>query len=155
MRIATALTIGAALAASGCGDNPLQDLNPFASPQVANLDGPAAPPGGAIRAQDDSPLVAQVTALEVRPLPGGAVVEARGLPPVQGHWDAALRPVGRGPQDGVLVYGLRVEPPPVAERVGPPSSREVVTAAYVSDAVLRGVSRIRVVGLTNAREARR
>ena len=163
MRIATpALTVGLALTLAACsGPGPLSGLsrlNPlslFGGSREVRVAGPAAPPGADVRRDDDRGLVDQVTALSVEPMPGGAVIEARGLPQVQGYWDAGLVAVGGGPQGGVLTYELRVEPPPVARRVGPPASREVVTGAFVSDAVLRNVSAIRVRGLRNAREVRR
>ena len=156
MRIATIAALAAALALTACGrGNPLSGLNPFRGSSDVRIDEPAAPPGGAIRRRDDRGIVQEVTAVTVRPLPGGVVVEARGLPPVQGYWDADLVLVGGGGRDGVLTYDLRIEPPIVAERVGPPASREVVTAVYASDAALRGVSAIRVRGLTGSREVRR
>lgn len=156
MRIATGALIAAALVLSGCArSGVLSGLNPFGASESVRLDGPAAPPGGAIRGRDDRGMVQQVTALAVRPMPGGAVVEARGLPPVQGYWDAGLALVGRGPEGGVLTYELRIEPPPGPRPVGTTASREVVTAAYVSDAVLRDVRAIRVRGLLDAREVRR
>lgn len=156
--LAPALTVASALALAGCsgGGGLLSGLNPFARSEEVRIDGPAAPPGAAGRRVDDRGLVDQVTALSVTPMPGGAVIEARGLPPIQGYWDVGLvarnggRPVG-----GVLAYQLRVEPPEVARRVGSPPSREVVAAAFVSDAALEGVSTIRVEGLRSAREARR
>lgn len=156
MRIATGALIAAAITLSGCArDNVLSGLNPFAASEDVRIDGPAAPPGGAIRRRDDRGVVQQVTSLTTRPLPGGLVLEARGLPPVQGYWDAGLVRVGRGPRDGVLLYELRIEPPLEPRRAGPTASREVVTAAYIPDAALRGVRAIRVRGLLGAREVRR
>ena len=163
MRIATpALLVGLTLALGACsGDGPLSGLsrlNPlgvFGEARPVSLEGPAAPPGASLRRDDDRGLVDQVTALSVEPMPGGAVVEARGLPQVQGTWDVDLVPVGGGPRGGVLLYELRVAPPPVARRAGPPASREVVAGAFVSDAVLRDVAAIRVRGLRSAREVRR
>ena len=164
MRIATpALCAGLALALSACaGDGPrtgLARLNPlglFGGSEPVSLAGPDAPPGIALRRDDGRGPVERITALSVRPMPGGALVEARGLPPVQGAWDVGLVALNRGrPVGGVLDYELRVEPPPVAPRVGPPASREVVAAAFVSDGVLREVSTIRVRGLRDARAVRR
>lgn len=156
MRIATSALTAAALVLAGCGEGgALSGLNPFGGSREVSLEGPAAPPGGALTRPDDRGLVQQVTGLVVRPLPGGVVVEARGLPPVQGYWDADLVRVGRGARDGVLTFDLRIQPPPAPRRAGPPASREVVTAAYVSDAALRGVRTIRVRGLSSAREVRR
>ena len=155
MRTTPMLLAALAMALAGCDrENVLSRINPFAREAQVDLSGPSAPPGGLARTDDDRGLVDQVTALSVAPTPGGAVVEARGLPPVQGYWDVGLveRP---GAPAGVLAYELRVVPPPAARRVGPAASREVVAGAFVADARLRGVSSIRVVGLRNALEARR
>ena len=164
MRIATpALCAGLALALAACsGDGPrsglsrLDPLGLFGRSERVSVAGPDAPPGLALRRGDGRGPVERITALSIRPMPGGAVVEARGLPPVQGAWDVDLVALNRGrPLGGVLDYELRVEPPPAPRRVGPPTSREVVAAAFVSDAVLREVSAIRVRGLRDAREVRR
>ena len=157
MRIA--MMLGLVLGLAACERTGLSRLDPlglFGGSREVRVAGPDAPPGLAVRRDDDRGLVDQVTALDVDPMPGGAVVRARGLPPAQGFWDADLVPLAGGrPVGGVLAYELRVAPPPVAPRVGPPASREVVTAAFVSDSVLREVAVIRVRGLRNAREARR
>jgi hypothetical protein len=156
MRTVIPTLAAAALALAACAPGgALSGLNPFSRSTEVGLEGPAAPPGGALRVADDRGLVQDVTALVARPLPGGVVLEARGLPPVQGFWDADLVRVGRGPQDGVLTLDFRVEPPLEPRPPGTAASREVVTAAYVSDAALRGVRTIRVRGLTSAREVRR
>lgn len=155
MRIATIAALAGALALAGCGrDGALSGLNPFRSDESVRLDGPAAPPGGAVRPQDDRGIVQAVTFLAVRPIPGGVVIEARGLPPTQGFWDADLVLIDRG-ADGALTYDLRIAPPAGPRPAGTPASREVVTAVYASDAALRGVSTIRVRGLTGAREVGR
>ena len=83
------------------------------------------------------------------------MIEARGLPPTQGYWDAALLLRGDGPVDGTLTYDLLVAPPPGPRRVGTPASREVVVGAAVSAPVLRDVRRIRVEGRLGAREVGR
>ena len=164
MRIATpALLAGLALALGACSEggplSGLSRLNPlgvFGEARAVSMEGTAAPPGARPRPDDDRGLVDQVTALSVEPMPGGAVVEARGLPPVQGYWDVDLVPLNGGrAQGGVLLYELRVAPPPVTRRAGPPASREVVAGAFVSDAVLRDVAAIQVRGARSAREVRR
>ncbi len=164
MRIALlAPVVGLALglsACSGSGQPPggpvgglLASLNPFGRAREVVVSGPAAPPGLVLRRDDTRGLVDQVTGLSVEPMPGGAVIEASGLPRAQGYWDADLVPVGSG--GDTLVYEMRVAPPAVLGRVGPPASREVVTATSVADAALRGVSAIQVRGLGNALEVRR
>ena len=166
MRIATlppiaalALALGAC-AGTGTGTDTeprtgglLASLNPFGQAREVSLAGPAAPPGLVLRRADARGLVDQVTGLSLGPMPGGAVIEAAGLPQLQGYWDAALVPVASG--GGTLVYELRVAPPGTVSAIGSPASREVVVAAYASDAALRGVRTIQVRGLRNALEVSR
>ena len=156
----TAIALGLVLGLGACEGSGIPRLDPLglfgSSREVRTATSPAAPPGVAARRDDDRGLVDQVTALSVTPMPGGAVVEARGLPATQGYWDVGLVPLNGGrPAGGVLLYELRVAPPPTPPRVGTPVSREVVTAAFVSDAALRDVVAIRVLGSRSAREARR
>ena len=162
MRITTLpLIAGLLLALGACSgaapSNPasgiLASLSPFGPAQEVSLAGPAAPPGLVLRRSDARGLVDQVTGLSVEPTPGGAVIEAAGLPQLQGYWDAAL--VLAGASGGTLIYDLRVAPPSTVTAVGPPASREVVVAAYASDAALRDVRAIRVRGLRNALEVAR
>ena len=164
MRIATlAPVVGLVLALGACagsGQAPsnrvgglLASLNPFGRAREVPVSSAAAPPGLVLRRDDARGLVDQVTGLSVDPMPGGAVIEAAGLPQLQGYWDADLVPVGTG--GGTLVYELRVAPPGTVTPIGSPASREVVVAAYVSDAALRDVRAIRVRGLRNALEVSR
>ena len=141
------LTAGLILALAGCGAVRESRVNP------ANWFGRAAegPARAVPNARDPRPLVA-VTALDVAPSAGGAIVEARGLPPEQGWWRADLVPVEDG-DPGTLTYELRAVPVPVARRVGPAPSRELVVAAFASDVALAGVRRIRVDGAGGARVA--
>lgn len=103
---------------------------------------------------DQRPLVETVTDLVVEPIPGGAIVRARGLPPTQGWWDAELVPK---PSDdpGLLVYEFRIMQPPEPQDVNVPRSREVDVAIYVSNIKLEFVSEVVVQGATNARSAHR
>lgn len=135
------------LSLAGCGTVRDSAVNP------ANWFGRAAeaPSRAAADAVDPRPLVA-VTALEVASSAGGAIVEARGLPPAQGWWGADLVMVDDG-DPATLAYELRAVPVPVARRIGPAPSRELVVAAFASDAALAGVRRIRVDGAGGARIA--
>lgn len=103
---------------------------------------------------DSRPLVDSVLTLTVEPMPGGAIVRARGLTPTQGWWSAELVPL---PLDdkGVLVYEFRLLPPTTRTDVNTPRSREVDVATYISDIKLDGVREIVVQGASNARVARR
>ena len=143
------LTAALILSLAGCGAVRDSRANP------ANWFGRAAEaPARAVEdARDPRPLVA-VTALEVAPTAGGAIVEARGLPPAQGWWGADLVPLEDG-DPATLTYELRAVPVPVARRVGPAPSRELVVATFASDIALAGVRRIRVDGAGGARVAAR
>jgi hypothetical protein len=52
-----------------------------------------------------------VLSMTVEPIPGGAVVRARGVTPTQGWWDAELVPQELDDK-GILVYEFRLLPPP-------------------------------------------
>jgi hypothetical protein len=139
-------------------DSRLNPLNWFGGSAetraVAAADTPAA--------ADPRVPVAQVVALAVEPVPGGAIIRATGLPPTQGHWDVALvaEPAGNGAAAAderaeELVYRLLVQPPPVPRPAGTPLSREVTAAVFVSSFRLEGVRRITVTGADNARSVSR
>ncbi|MFN3146301.1 MAG: hypothetical protein ACE368_14195 [Paracoccaceae bacterium] len=59
------------------------------------------------------------------------------------------------PVDGVLEYQFRISAPVGATPSGPPQSREVIVARFLSEQTLRGVRTIRVSGATNALVTRR
>lgn len=137
------------LSLAGCGairDSRANPLNWFGRSSDA-------PTRAVVAANDPRPLVT-VTELRIAPSAGGAIIEARGLPPVQGWWGADLVPVESG-EAGTLAYEFRAVPAPAARRVGPPQGRELVVAAFASDARLAGVRTIRVDGAGGARVARR
>ena len=105
-------------------------------------------------AEDRRPLVEDVLSLAVEPIPGGAIVRARGRAPTQGWWQAELVP--HPVEDtGVLVYEFRVFPPIAGADVSTPQSREIDVAIYVSDYKLEFVNEIVVQGANNARTSRR
>jgi hypothetical protein len=92
--------------------------------------------------------------MEVEPIPGGAIVRARGLTPTQGWWDAEL--VAKDvDEDGVLVYEFRLLPPVGRTDVNTQQSREIDVAIFISDVKLENVREIVVQGATNARVSRR
>lgn len=103
---------------------------------------------------DPRPLVQTVLDLQVEPMPGGAIVRARGLPPTQGWWGAelVLTPVA---DPGTMLYEFRLVPPLGPTDVNVPRSREVDVAIFVSDYKLQFVNEIVVQGATNARSVRR
>lgn len=145
------VVLGLGLTLAGCGGLRESRLNPFnwfrrSEPrETIVLPGEQTDPRG---------LVETVLSMNVEPIPGGAVVRARGLTPTQGWWNAEL--VGRDvDENGVLVYEFRLLPPVGQSDVNTQRSREIDVAIYISDIKLANVREIVVQGATNARSARR
>lgn len=134
-------------ALAGCGGR----LNPF------NWFKPSEPRESIVlptERTDPRPLVDAVLDLTVEPMPGGAIVRARGQTPTQGWWQAELVPLPVD-ENGVLVYEFRLLPPITKTDVNTPRSREVDVAIFISDIALERVREIVVQGAGNARTARR
>jgi hypothetical protein len=143
------LCLGALLA--GCGGFADSRLNPV------NWFGRSEPRETIVLPDEDAdtrPLVDAVLSMTVEPVPGGAIVRARGQTPTQGWWAAELVPLDIE-DAGSLVYEFRIVPPPVPTAVNTPQSRQVDVAIFVSDFKLDAVREIVVQGATNARSARR
>lgn len=154
------LTLSLVLA--GCGGFRGSRLNPLnwfgkSRSEVATL----APEGGyGTLASDRRVLVDQVTSLEIRRTPEGAIISAAGVPPTQGWWDAELVAENNGlPVDGTMTYRFVVAEPlpgtPPASRVLTPESREVTAGAFLSNIALQEVRRIVVTGALNSRSVNR
>lgn len=103
---------------------------------------------------DPRPMVESVLSMTVEPMPGGAIVRARGQTPTQGWWQAELVPLDLD-DSGALVYEFRLLAPLGPTAVNTPQSRQVDVAVFVSDIRLDGVREIVVQGANNARSARR
>jgi hypothetical protein len=149
VRPVLALALCALLA--GCGGFRDSRLNPF------NWFGRSEPRETIVlgeERQDPRPLVEAVLSMSVEPMPGGAIVRARGQTPTQGWWKAELVPLEID-QNGLLVYEFRLLPPVAPTDVNTPQSRQVDVAIFISDVRLERVSEIVVQGATNARSARR
>jgi hypothetical protein len=148
-RIITALLLVSFVAA--CGQSRLNPFNWFGrdreSRNAAVVDIGFVDPRG---------LVGEVVKLKVDRLPGGAIINAFGLPATQGYWEAELVPLnGELPDKGVLTYEFRLLPPITPSNVGTKVSREVVVGKFVSDQSLLGVRRIKVIAAANSRTVRR
>jgi hypothetical protein len=145
------VVLGLAVAVAGCAGVRQSKLNPFnwfrKSQPRETIVLPTA-------AGDGRPLVDTVLSMQVEPIPGGAVVRARGVTPTQGWWDAELVPQDVDDK-GVLVYEFRLLPPKGGADVNTQASREIDVAIYISDVKLEPVREIVVQGATNARSARR
>lgn len=145
------LLVTLCLALASCGglrDSRLNPLNWFGKSQAREVI--VLPEKGA----DARPLVEDVVSMTVEPMPGGAIVRARGLTPTQGWWKAELVPLPLD-ENGVLVYEFRLIPPLEKTDVNTPRSREVDVAIFISDFKLDAVREIVVQGANNARSARR
>lgn len=96
--------------------------------------------------------VDQLTRMELKRMPGGAILTATGLPPTQGWWDAELIP--QDPDevavDGVLTYRFVVNKPDRLTRQSTPQSRELTAGRFLSDQTLAGVRRVVVVAARNS-----
>lgn len=103
---------------------------------------------------DGRRFVSQVTELAVDATPSGAIIRAVGLPPTQGYWDAELVRVSTD-DPSAIVYEFRVVPPLEPRRQSTQQSREIIAGAALSNAALRGVRSISVVGARNRRSVRR
>ena len=145
------VVLGLAVALAGCGKLRQSKLNPFNWFKKSEPRETIVLPG---EEEDPRPLVDTVLTMAVEPIPGGAVVRARGVTPTQGWWDAEL--VARDVDEkGVLVYDFRLVPPTDRTDVNTQQSREIDVAIYISDVKLEAVREIVVQGAKNARVSRR
>ncbi len=140
------------LTMTACGRVSESRLNPFNwfgrdRAETVAVDAQAA-------TNDGRQFVEQVTELAVDPTPGGAIVRAVGVPPIQGFWDAELvRVETQDPSQ--VVFEFRVLPPLERRIAGTVGSREIIAGASLSNAALQGVRSITVVGQRNRRSVRR
>ena len=145
------VVLGLAVAVAGCAGVRQSKLNPFNWFRKSQPRETIVLPG---KKEDPRQLVDTVLSMTVEPIPGGAVVRARGVTPTQGWWDAELVPQELDDK-GILVYEFRLLPPPDRADVNTQQSREIDVAIYISDVKLEAVREIVVQGASNARSARR
>ncbi len=145
------VVLGLAAALAGCAGVRQSKLNPFNWFKKSEPRETIVLPD---EKTDPRPLVDTVLSMAVEPIPGGAVVRARGVSPTQGWWDAELVPQDLDDK-GVLVYEFRLLPPTKRAEVSTQQSREIDVAIYISDVKLENVREIVVQGATNARVSRR
>lgn len=145
------VVLGLAVAVAGCAGVRQSKLNPFNWFRKSQPRETIVLPG---EKKDPRPLVDTVLSMTVEPIPGGAVVRARGVTPTQGWWDAELVPQ-KLDDKGILIYEFRLLPPTGRADVNTQQSREIDVAIYISDVKLEAVREIVVQGASNARSARR
>ncbi len=145
------VVLGLAVAVAGCAGVRRSKLNPFNWFKKSEPRETIVLPD---EKSDPRPLVDTVLSMAVEPIPGGAVVRARGVTPTQGWWNAELVPQDLDDK-GVLVYEFRLLPPAGRPDVNTQQSREIDVAIYLSDTKLEPVREIVVQGARNARSARR
>lgn len=97
--------------------------------------------------------VATVQELVVDRAAGGAIIRVKGVASQQGPYEVRLVK-DEDAAGGTLSYTLKALRTPT-RIVGPPSSREVVAARFVTDNDLAGIRTIRVKGAQNARSTSR
>jgi hypothetical protein len=145
------LVLGLAVAVAGCGGLRESRLNPF------NWFRKSEPRETIVLPKEQADargLVEVVLSMSVEPMPGGAIVRARGQTPTQGYWQAELVPQPLT-EDGSQVYEFRIFPPPGKADVNTPQSRQVDVAIFISNVKLENLREIVVQGATNARASRR
>ena len=145
--ILTAMVVTLILSACSTRLNPLNWFGRDRSETVSTVVDPNV-------TRDGRRFVSQVTELAVDATPNGAIVRAVGLPATQGYWDAELvRVASQDPS--AVIYEFRVVPPFERRRQSTQQSREIIAGAELSNAALRGVRSISVVGAGNRRTVRR
>ena len=139
---------------SGCGGVSLNPFSWFGGQSEASVE--TLNDVTFVEFEDPRERITRVTSLRVNRTPGGAIVQATGLPPQQGWHSAALVPVNDGePTDGVLTFDFRAFPPTAPTRASTVQSREIVVGYTLSNTQLLGVRTIRVVAATNIATTRR
>ena len=119
------LVLGLAVTLAGCGGLRQSKLNPFNWFRKSEPRETIVLP----EAKEDGRILAEVVmSLAVEPIPGGAIVRARGQMPVQGYWAAELVPLPLT-EGGTQVYEFRVFPPKTKTDVNSPQSRQRQAAA--------------------------
>ena len=106
------------------------------------------------KAADPRPLIEQITAVAVEPLPSGALVRATGLAATQGYWMADLV-VGEVDETGTLVIDFVAIPAAQVAAVSTPRSREITAAVSLRSDTLAAAKRITVRGQGNQKTAQK
>lgn len=154
------LGIAVLVLATGCARLSESRLNPFnwfggSEPVAANSLLPDD--ADSLVPRDSSVQIPDLLAMTVDRMPGGAIVTAEGVTLTQGFWEPRLVDVtDRVETDGrTLVLDFRVQRPYSRQPAGAQPTRTVSAGVFLSDAELRGITRIIVRGANTQRVARR
>lgn len=145
----TVLSLGGAALLAGCGGGRDGERRRWFG-LGGRRDDPTTlePEEGYGSTQDPRPLAPRVDSMVIEQVTGGVIVRASAVMPTQKFWDADLVAArGDNPRDGVYRFDFRAWPPvePTQANVGPPRSRELHVAAYISNGDLEGVRSVAVV----------
>lgn len=138
------------LAVASCGRLAESRLNPF-NWFGRDREAEGLTPVTVETRRDTRPLVELVVSVRMDRAPGGAILHAVGLPPVQGYWDSELVLDAGRSSASRLIYQFRIRPPLRPVRVSTPRSREVTAALFLSEQTLAGIGEVQVLGAGNAR----
>lgn len=162
-RLALPVLAAALALTSGCSSLRESGLNPtnwFGGARMAPAAMPRenlpdlVPARGGVRVVDRRELVAEVLSVSAGAVNGGLMVQATGIAPTQGFYNAELVRVPSQTQ-GLLRLAFRAQRPAGAAAIGSPRSRRIAVATVLSPEALAGIRRIRVEAAGSAREIRR
>ena len=103
---------------------------------------------------DTSVQIAELVSMKVDRMPGGAIVTAEGIAPIQGFWEPRLVSA-QSDAAGAITLDFRIQRPYRQHPAGAVATRTVSAGIYLSDVELQGVNSIIVRGATTQRVARR
>ena len=103
---------------------------------------------------DTSVQIAELVSMKVDRMPGGAIITAEGVAPIQGFWEPKLV-VADSEDPGTITLDFRIQRPFRQHPAGAVPTRTVSAGAFLSDAKLRNVNRIIVRGASTQRVSSR
>lgn len=142
----------ACLALSGCGGIGSSAINPLNWFGGQEEEATVLPENVEV-VRDRRPVIAEITRLSVETVPGGAIVNARGLVPAPGWFAADLVLDPSRSEPGIATFAFRAVPPE-APSSGGGSARIITAATYLSVGELAGIREIRVYSANNVRATR-
>lgn len=158
MRIFLALVVTLSLGACSGGGS-LGNLNLFGWLRPGNSQNNAvqgrglAPRGGFVVVQDARPVVGTLVQLVADRTASGVIIRATAVVPSEGFYavDLVLASIT---DRGVATYQFRANPPATVRRIAPQNLRQLVSAVYLTDAQMQGISRVVVQSAGNQKSIR-